>query len=130
MNTAEQIKQLTERIDKLEQEVLLLKTANSNKITFANTGKKWTDDEDKQLIDELKQRKTFDEIGELHKRNKGGIQSRVDNHIRDFYRDGHGIAKIAKALCLEETYIKNVLQVKPEDKKPKAQAVNYFFDKN
>lgn len=46
-----------------------------------NTGVKWTTDEDEELIKEITEKKTYEEIALNHKRTIGGITSRVISHI-------------------------------------------------
>lgn len=42
-----------------------------------NMGKSWKQEEIDQLLNEIKQKKTFEEIAEIHKRSEGGISSRL-----------------------------------------------------
>jgi len=47
-----------------------------NKINPVNTGKKWTEDEEKLLLKRLKENIDIKTIAEIHNRNKGGIRAR------------------------------------------------------
>jgi hypothetical protein len=44
-------------------------------------GLKWYPDEDEKLLEEINEKKTFEEIALEHKRNIGGIKTRVISHI-------------------------------------------------
>jgi len=44
-------------------------------------GVKWLPDEDETLLEEINDKKTFEEIALAHKRNIGGIKSRIISHI-------------------------------------------------
>jgi hypothetical protein len=46
-------------------------------MSFENTGKPWSEDEDKQLINEYNLGITINEICKTHKREKGAISSRL-----------------------------------------------------
>ena len=43
----------------------------------SNVGRRWTEEEEQQLIDEFKQNLKIGEISKLHKRKAGGIKSRL-----------------------------------------------------
>ena len=48
---------------------------------MARVGKKWTIEEDELLKEEVKNKMNYEEIAENHKRNIGGIKSRVISNI-------------------------------------------------
>ena len=47
----------------------------------SNVGKKWSIEEDKQLLSEVNETKNYDEIALNHKRTKNAIILRVISHI-------------------------------------------------
>ena len=57
-----------------------LKELRSNEDT-SNVGTKWTIEEDKQLVQEIADNKSYEEIALEHKRTILGIKSRVISHI-------------------------------------------------
>lgn len=52
-----------------------------------NMGKSWKQDEIEQLLNEVKEKKTFDEIAIIHKRTPGGISSRLRDLAAKLYLD-------------------------------------------
>ena len=55
----------------------------------SRVGKKWLQEEDEELMRELSDKKTFEEIALNHKRTIGGIKSRVISNILYLqYKDG------------------------------------------
>jgi len=47
----------------------------------SRAGSKWSPEEDDKLVKEFNDKKTFEEIALEHKRNIGGIRSRIISHI-------------------------------------------------
>lgn len=56
----------------------LIKARNTDTDYPSNSGKKWTDEEDAILLDELKKNIHIDKIAENHKRTTGGIGARYN----------------------------------------------------
>ena len=55
----------------------------------SRAGSKWSPEEDEKLVKEFNDKKTFEEIALEHKRNIGGIKSRIISHILyKEYKDG------------------------------------------
>ena len=52
-------------------------TSTSAQLVFENSGKPWAPQEDKLLIDEYNAGTNVDDICKIHKRNMGGIGSRL-----------------------------------------------------
>jgi hypothetical protein len=52
-------------------------TSTSAQLVFENSGKPWSAQEDKQLIDEYKSGTNVEDICKIHKRKMGGISSRL-----------------------------------------------------
>jgi len=77
-----------------------------------NFGAFWTKHEESQLLQELKEKKTFNEIAEIHKRGTGGIRARVNKIIKLYFEKGHTVDKIASLLCLDESYVNKVIKVR------------------
>jgi hypothetical protein len=55
----------------------MLKSQNPDKEYPASTGQKWTDDEEKLLLEELSKNMDIETIAQTHKRTIGGINSRL-----------------------------------------------------
>lgn len=75
-----------------------------------NVGIKWTDNEENQLIKELRQKKNVNEISVIHRRTKGSIKARVNKIIIDFYMNCDDTNKIATELCLNRSYVNNIIK--------------------
>ncbi len=48
-----------------------------NKTNYKNNGKRWNDEEDTQLLKELSENKSFEELSQLHERSIYAIKSRI-----------------------------------------------------
>lgn len=120
MDINNKIDQLTEHIHNLQSEIKALRDeiTKSNKCKIKkidmppNNGNKWLSTEDAELINELKQKKTYSEIAEIHQRTRGGIRARVNRHIRTMYHNGIDIKKITEELCIEECIVINAINKK------------------
>lgn len=72
---------------------------------MARVGKKWTTEEDELLREEVKNKMNYEEIAENHKRNIGGIKSRViSNIIAPLLRNEENKDKEVNIKNLEEEY--------------------------
>ena len=96
----------------------------------SRAGSKWLPDEDEKLVKEFTDKKTFEEIALEHKRNIGGIKSRIISHILyKEYKDGtKTIDDLSKEYNIEidllNKYInklenKNNVLIKSCEEKPK-----------
>jgi hypothetical protein len=105
-------------------------------VTYENAGKPWTDKEDKQLIDEYKSGISVDELCRIHKRNMGGISSRlVRLNLIDNRKEIQGYSEYrakSRSLTKENKYERklkyvelqnNVKEIKQEIKELKQQTV-------
>lgn len=72
---------------------------------MARVGKKWTIEEDELLKEEVKNKMNYEEIAENHKRNIGGIKTRViSNIIAPLLRNEENKDKEVNIKNLEEEY--------------------------
>ena len=96
----------------------------------SRAGSKWSPEEDDKLVKEFTDKKTFEEIALEHKRNIGGIRSRVISHILyKEYKEGiKTIDDLSKEYNIEidllNKYInklenKNNVIIKSYEEKPK-----------
>jgi len=96
----------------------------------SRAGSKWSPEEDEKLVKEFNDKKTFEEIALEHKRNIGGIKSRIISHILyKEYKDGtKTIDDLSKEYNIEidllNKYInklenKNKVIIKSSEEKPK-----------
>lgn len=86
-----------------------IKKENEN---INNYGAIWTKEEEIQLLKELREKKTFGEIAEIHKRGVGGIRARVNRIIKLGFEKGRNVDKIANTLCLDKSYVIKVTKAK------------------
>ena len=61
-------------------------------------GKKWTDTEEQQLLNELEIQMDLETIAQNHNRTAGGIRSRINGIMYQMYTDGKPINEIMKQL--------------------------------
>ena len=72
---------------------------------ISNKGKPWADDEVRQLLSEIKNGKTTNEIANIHKRTYGGIRARLNKMAYDYYTEGRPIDEICKFTGLSSTEV-------------------------
>lgn len=73
-----------------------------------NAGKKWTNDEDNELKDELI-KMSLNEIADKHKRSLTSIQARLKHIIETYKNDGKSIKEISRLIKLKTKFIKYIL---------------------
>jgi hypothetical protein len=84
-----------------------LKELRNNEET-SNAGNKWTIDEDKNLVQEINDNKTYEEIALEHKRTISSIKARVISHIiYPKYKDDieNDIEKISTEYKMDNEFI-------------------------
>ncbi len=95
--------------------------ALKNNEETSNIGTRWTIEEDKKLVKELTNNKSYEEIALDHKRTINGIKSRVISHIiYPKYKDGieNNIDNISKEYNIDnETIMKYINKSKSNDNK-------------
>jgi hypothetical protein len=71
-----------------------------------NLGKKWSDSEIQQLLQGVKQKKTCNELAEIHQRTPGSISSRLRQLAADYYfNDNRPLDEIMKFTGLDKETI-------------------------
>ena len=70
--------------------------SNENQVSPANMGKSWADDEIRQLLQNVKKNRTYQEIATEHQRTVGGITSRLMVLAADYHSEGRTIEVIQK----------------------------------
>jgi hypothetical protein len=76
----------------------------------ANMGKPWLDDEILQLLQEIRKKKTIEEIAEQHQRTIGGINSRLKELAADYHNEGRAIEDIQKFTGLTAEQVKDAIE--------------------
>ena len=67
-----------------------------------NIGKKWTELEETQLLEELRNGTELDDIANLHQRTLGGIRARINKLAHIYLKEGMDVDKIADVLRLDK----------------------------
>lgn len=67
-----------------------------------NIGKKWTEIEETELLQQIKDGTDFEEIASLHKRTLGGIKARINKLAHIYLKEGMNIDKVAEVLRLDK----------------------------
>jgi len=80
-------------------------------------GKKWTDDEEKLLLDELTKNIDINLIAEKHKRSLGGIKSRIRLIAYKMHSNGISIEEIIKKTKIDKDDLMNTIEKRKENKK-------------
>lgn len=86
--------------------------SDNEKIKPLNHGKKWNEEELKQLLKELKKNKNIKDIAQIHGRTEGGIISRCKEVAYDMYSKKKNIDEIVKITKLDENTINEVIKQK------------------
>lgn len=73
------------------------------------TGRAWTNEEERRLLNELAQGDRLDAIAISHNRTQGAISSRQRHMAADFYRNGVSLGEIAARCRMRESEVKRVL---------------------
>ena len=76
----------------------------------ANMGKAWLDEEVIQLLQEIKRKKSIQEIAEQHQRTVGGITSRLKQLAADYHEEGRCMEDIEKFTGLTQEQITETIQ--------------------
>lgn len=71
-------------------------------MSSGNIGKKWTDLEETQLLQQIKDGIEFDEIASLHQRTLGGIKARINKLAHIYKNEGMEMDKIGEVLRLDK----------------------------
>ncbi len=71
-------------------------------MSSGNIGKKWTDLEETQLLQQIKDGIEFDEIASLHQRTLGGIKARINKLAHIYKNEGMEMEKIGEVLRLDK----------------------------
>lgn len=71
-------------------------------MSSGNIGKKWTDLEETQLLQQIKEGIEFDEIASLHQRTLGGIKARINKLAHIYKNEGMEMEKIGEVLRLDK----------------------------
>ena len=83
-----------------------------------NVGTKWTIDEDNKLVQEIVDKKSYEEIALEHKRTITGIKSRVVSHIiYPKYKDNIDVKKLSIEYNIDEYLIMRYINKSKPDKK-------------
>jgi len=86
---------------------------------MARVGKKWTNEEDELLKDEILNKMSYEEIAENHKRNIGGIKSRViSNIIEPLLKKNNkeaNIKELKEEYGIEECILRKYLDIPEEN---------------
>ena len=91
----------------------------------SNVGKKWTDEEEDTLLEELKKNIDIEIISQNHKRKIGGIESRRKEIAYKMYLNHIDIKEIIVKTKLDYETIKQIINIKQNDnKKPKLKIKN------
>jgi hypothetical protein len=111
--------------------VEMLKSKQTNKESvsmvecLSNVGKKWTEEEENKLLEELNKNIDIETISQNHKRKIGGIESRRKEIAYKMYMRNVSIDKIILKTKLDYETIKQIINIKQYDnKKPKLKLKN------
>ncbi len=58
------------------------------KSQYKNNGKRWSDEEDTQLLQELNENMTFEQLSNIHQRSISAIKARISIKVVNDYKNG------------------------------------------
>ncbi len=97
---------------------------------YKNNGKRWSDEEDEQLIQELSQNLSFEELSNVHQRSINAIKGRIFIKAVNDYKNGVTIEVIYSKYNLNETtfhealeYVKKMENKKEDEKSEKKKEI-------
>ena len=85
---------------------------------FENKGKRWTLEEDKQLIELINENKNYDEISKIYKRTTNAIIRRVISHIiyPSIINIEYDIEELSNKYNIEKDFLDmNIMKIKNEN---------------
>ena len=94
-----------------------------------NMGQKWTDEEEEELLQQIKENMDIENISIIHKRTIGGITSRLGEIAYKMYLKKSNIDDIIEKTKLDENYIRQIID-KKENYNPKKIIKNDVNDVN
>ena len=95
----------------------MLKSQNTDKEYPSNIGKKWNDDEEKILLEELKKNIDIEFIAKTHNRTIGGINSRRQQIAYKLHCDNVSIEKIIEITKLDRFQILETIKKRENNTK-------------
>uniref|UniRef100_A0A6C0K050 Uncharacterized protein n=1 Tax=viral metagenome TaxID=1070528 RepID=A0A6C0K050_9ZZZZ len=78
-----------------------------------NTGTYWTKQEELQLMDELSDQKSMDEIAKTHGRTPKAIEMRLESLIRKQHKDNYTISSLVNLYHKTESEIQKIIDTAP-----------------
>jgi hypothetical protein len=107
----------------------MLKSQNPEVKYPQNMGQKWTDKEEEELLQQIKENMDIENISVIHKRTVGGITSRLGEIAYKMYLKKSNIHNIIEKTKLDENYIRQIID-KKENYNPKKIIKNDVNDVN
>ena len=107
----------------------MLKSQNPEVKYPENMGQKWTDKEEEELLQQIKENMDIENISVIHKRTVGGITSRLGEIAYKMYLKKSNIRDIIEKTKLDENYIRQIID-KRENYNPKKNKKNDINDVN
>lgn len=87
----------------------------------AKRGKKWTDEDDEQMLKLISEKKSVEDISELLERTPNGVKSHLDKMVYDSYLEKKSFDEIGKWSGLTKSEIEYVISVNSKREiRPKA----------
>jgi hypothetical protein len=83
-----------------------------------NTGTYWTKQEELQLMDELSDQRTMDDIAKIHGRTPKAIEMRVESLIRKQHKDNYTISSLVNLYHKTEAEINRIIETTPSPPPP------------
>jgi len=90
----------------------MVRISNEDKEYPSNMGQKWTNEEEKILLEELNNNISIEVIAQKHNRTIGGISSRCKEIAYKMYLKNISMEEIIKQTKLDYEYIKQIIEKK------------------
>lgn len=94
-----------------------------------NSGKRWSDEEDAQLLQEVQEEKPFSEIAQKHQRTESAIRSRISIKAVNDYKSGVDLDTIYERYKMSEKSFQEAFEYVSKKDAEKAKAESFKKEK-
>ncbi len=94
-----------------------------------NSGKRWSDEEDAQLLQEVQEEKPFSEIAQKHQRTESAVRSRISIKAVNDYKSGVDLDTIYERYKMSEKSFQEAFEYVSKKDAEKAKAESFKKEK-
>jgi cell division protein FtsI/penicillin-binding protein 2 len=87
-----------------------------------NSGKRWSDEEDTQLLQEVQEEKSYENIAQIHQRTESAVRSRISIKAVNDYKSGVDLETIYQRYKMSEKSFQEAFEYVSKKSAEKAKA--------